>query len=134
MSIARFVPARRERLLTLLETGRSMEDACSEAAVSRSTVSKWAARGRLPGAEPDMADFARRLDAIREGRNAPLPTEDDVLRMAARAARKGSVQAMKLLLVELRRRRESGESGDEENPFAALDGLYEFAPKSRRAS
>ena len=133
MSSLRFDSVRRERLLVALETGRTLEDACVIAGVSRATVSKWAARGRR-GTDVDAEEFAQRLDAIREGAAEPLPGEEDVLRMLARAARKGSVRAMTALLVELRRANEQGDTRDPDDPFARLPGdvLYADQPARNR--
>jgi Homeodomain-like domain len=57
----------RERLLALLAVEYSTQEACAVAGISRQTVARWAARGRVPGAPAEHADFATRLDAIREG-------------------------------------------------------------------
>src|ERR1700681_2992292 len=62
-----FSIAIRERFLALLAVGYSVEAAAAAAGTSRTTVARWAARGREPGASPDHATFAARLDAIREG-------------------------------------------------------------------
>jgi hypothetical protein len=97
-----------------------MEEACAHVGVSRSTVARWAARGRAPGAAQDPASFAARLDGILEGRDGHLPSVDDVLLMLARAARKGSVTAMRELLAELRRSESVQPRKAEEDPFLAL--------------
>jgi hypothetical protein len=57
----------RERFLALLAVEYSTEEAAATAGISRQTVARWAARGRVPGARAEHADFAARLDAIREG-------------------------------------------------------------------
>lgn len=124
MRAGRFTPERRERLLVLLELGRSLEEACASAQITRATVAKWAARGRLPDADAEVADFARRLDAIRVGADGARLTEDDALRLLERAARRGSVAAIKALLQRL------GEEGEparepmceEVDPFSLLPG------------
>jgi transposase len=123
--------------LTLLGAGRNVEEACAAAGVGRSTVSRWAARGRVPGADQEAAEFAGCLDAIREGRDVARLTEDDALRLLERSARRGSVQAQKALLVELRRREQaaattealrgtrlpgSRREDEERDPFASLPG------------
>lgn len=97
MSRARFTPERRERFLTLMEAGRTMEEACADVGVSRVTVSKWRAEGRK-AEMGDKAVFAERLDAIRSGEGEARLQDDDVIRMLEVAARNGSVQAMRLLL------------------------------------
>jgi transposase len=129
--MATFTPERRERFLTLLGTGRNVEESCAGAGVGRSTVTRWAARGRERGADADAAEFAGRLDEIREGRGAPSLTVADLVRLLEKAARKGSVQAMKLLL-ERSDRKPAGLTArsDEQDPFSALPG-DELAPRRR---
>lgn len=119
-----FTAERRERLLTLLGAGRNVEEACASAGVGRSTVSRWAARGRGPGADADARSFAERFDAIREGRGEDRLSERDVLRLLERAARRGSVAAMKLLLERPWEGREApapASEDNEEDPFTALE-------------
>jgi transcriptional regulator with XRE-family HTH domain len=95
--MAQFTPERRERLLTLLETGRTLEESAADVGISTVTVRKWANGGRNGKSEPEI-EFARRLDAIREGEGEQRLAEADVVRLAEQAARKGSVTAMKILL------------------------------------
>jgi hypothetical protein len=123
----KFTADRRERLLTLLERGDSMEDACGDVGISRGTVSKWAARGRKPNAPDDgSAEFAFRLDEIREGLNDEGLSQQDVIRLLEKSARKGSVQAMKLLLDRPWEKKDDADTDDperkEQDPFAALEG------------
>ena len=93
--MSRFTPERRERLLTLLETGRSVEEAAADVGINPSTVARWAARGRA--GDEEAVEFAERFDAIRQGDGERL-SEDDVVRLLEQAAKKGSVTAMKVLL------------------------------------
>jgi hypothetical protein len=119
----------RERFLTLLERGDSIEDACADVGISRATVTKWAARGRKPDAPDDgSAEFAFRLDEIREGANEPSLSRDDVVKLLEKAARNGSVQAQKILLERLEKENAdtdgqgAGAQTEEADPFAALEG------------
>jgi hypothetical protein len=123
-----FTAERRERFLTLLEAGRNVEEACADVGVSRSTISKWAARGRS-GEDTDAAAFAERFDAVREGHTDASLTEADVLRLVERAARRGSVTAMKVLLDRFRRQAESKGGRSE---FDALDEFDRVADLQRR--
>jgi transposase len=104
MTRIKFDAAARERFLALLGAGRTIEEACATVGISRATVSKWRARGRRPGADDEAAAFAVAFDAIREGRGEQRLTADDALRLLEQSARKGSVQAQRALLAELRRR------------------------------
>jgi len=124
--VTRFTPDRRERFLTLLEVGRNVEEACAKVKVGRATISRWAASGREAEPGSERAEFARRFDDVRGRRTATSLTSADVVRMLEKSALKGSVQAMKLLLVRLEKQ-EGPEAApdaapDEEDPFAALEG------------
>lgn len=123
--MARFTPERRERLLTLLESGRSLEESCADVGVAKSTVNAWRHQGRkAEGGE--KAVFAERLDAIQSGDGEARLSEDDVVRMLERSARNGSVQAMRALLARFKEAREPDDDEEAEgpgDPFAAVDQL-----------
>jgi hypothetical protein len=126
----KFSPDLRERFLTLLERGDSIEDACADIGISRATITKWAARGRKSDAATDdgSAEFAFRFDEIREGLGESSLSRDDVLKLLEKAARNGSVQAQKILLERLEKKDadKDGQGTDgqaeEEDPFAKLPG------------
>ena len=131
--MAKFTAARRERFLTLLGAGRSVEEACAAAEVGRSTVTRRAARGRAPSAASDEAEFAGCFDAICDGRTDERLTSEDVMRLLERSARQGSVQAQKALLAEHRRRERvealrgtrlpgASDAPTDEDPFAVMLG------------
>jgi hypothetical protein len=121
--LTRFALERRERFLTLLETGRNVEEACAAVGVGRATVTRWAATGRADPGRAEHAAFADRYDAIREGRGDAGLAVVDVVRLLERAARAGSVQAMKLLLDRLDRTDSQETTADSErDPFTALEG------------
>jgi hypothetical protein len=73
---------RRERFLALLAVGKSVEEATAIVDVSRPTILRWAARGRVPDAMAEHARFAERFDAIRSqaddvaAQRRPEPAED----------------------------------------------------------
>jgi hypothetical protein len=123
-ALTRFTTARRERFLTLLETGRNVEEACATVKVGRATIGRWAASGRAPGARPDQLEFADRFDAIREGRADASLTIDDLVRLLEKAARQGSVQAMKLLLERVDRQAgaDAGPGSAKPDPLSMLPG------------
>jgi transposase len=84
-STPRFDLQARERLLALLTVGQSMEEATAAAGTSRTTVARWAARGRVEGAPPEYASFAKQLDAIRaakadEREEASAEDDEEALR------------------------------------------------------
>jgi transposase len=110
--MARFTAERRERFLTLLETGRNVEQAAADVGVNPSTVARWAARGRAD-ATAEAREFAERFDAIRGGDGERL-SEQDVIRALELAIRKGSVTAMKTWLDRYGEREESAPSTPDE--------------------
>jgi transposase len=122
----KFTAERRERFLTLLETGRNIEEACADVGVSRATVTKWAAKGRRPGATDDSVEFAFRLDEIRDGQRDANLNDDDLVRLLEKQARKGSVRAIQLLLERPWEKKSADTDGpdteQEQDPFAALEG------------
>lgn len=136
----KFTPDLRERFLTLLERGDSIEDACADIGISRATITKWAAKGRKPNAPDDgSAEFAFRLDEIREGLGDKGLSQGDVVRLLEKAARKGSVQAMKLLLERPWEKKDANADPKPEadpDPFAALEKGDQLAERRarRRAS
>lgn len=94
-----FTPEKRERFLTLIETGRTAKDAAEAVNISRTTVNKWVQAGRLDDAQPDKRAFAERYDALKVGPNPDgRLSQDDIIRLLEISARGGSVSAMKLLL------------------------------------
>src|SRR4051812_7804653 len=97
MAQEKFTAERRERFLTLLEVGRNQEEALADVGISRATVTKWAARGRTEKGTPAAA-FAERYDVVRGGLHSAELRRDDLVRLLERAARKGSIRAIQLLL------------------------------------
>lgn len=108
----RFTPERRERLLTLIEAGRTLEAACADVGISRGTVQKWRAKGRQDESG-EWAVFAERLDGMLHGTaGAERMAEEDVVGLVEAAARRGSVSAMKVLLDRFKEARERDGSED----------------------
>lgn len=120
---AKFTADRRERLLTLLETGRTVEEACADVEISRTTVNKWVTRGR--NGDPDAEAFAARYDQIRQrGDDAASLTPEDLVRRMEKLARDGSFQAIKYLLERAERRGE-GDLGDDTGQTDVFTGTPE---------
>lgn len=82
-----------------VEAGASLADAAREAGISTRSVNRWIARGRSEPEGP-YGSFAARVDAVRDARTLPDGplTRDELEALIARAARRGSVAAMKLAL------------------------------------
>ncbi len=103
-----------------------MAEASRTVGVPERTVQNWLARG---GREPEssFASFAEQAHAARADiRSGPLDLEE-LGEVVARAARGGSVQAMKLALEMLR-----DASRPDEKPTDALTALDELAARRSR--
>jgi transposase len=107
-----FTAERREQLLVALAAGASLTSACASVGVSRTTVYKWAARGRA-GA-PDAQEFSQRFDRVRLGA-CSRTAEEEIERTLEAGTRRGSVSAARALMALRRRRAE-----EEPDEFAGL--------------
>ena len=109
-------------LVALVAAGLSLPDACTQAEVPLDTVKTWLKRGRREDEGP-YAELSAAIDAARTS-EAPLGpmSEEELALVVSRAARKGSVQAMKLRsqqLSEVKRPRGSGDIFDTIDELAA---------------
>ena len=114
-----------ELLVELTAAGLSLADACVQAGVPLNTVKHWLRLGRKESSGP-RAEFADAIDAARAPK---LPTgplsEQELAEVISAAARKGSVQAMRLRWEQLKR---------EKAPAAdALGVVDEIAARRGRA-
>jgi|ERR1035441_1467013 hypothetical protein len=112
----RHAETRQQRFLAALETGSTIVRACKLAGVSRRTVERWRSRGRMVKADPSLAEFARRFDAA--GRMRPTSaarplTDAELAAVVEDAARRGSAESAKALLVERRREHRAQEASEE---------------------
>jgi len=108
--------------------GVSLADAARRAGISERTLYNWLKRGEH---EPDSTYgmFAAAVAAARDHSTQAPPMTDDALRVAvSRAARAGSIQAMRLYWEMLH-----ADTGDEEAPDDPLLALDELA-RWRRAN
>lgn len=98
MATSKFTPETHGALIERTAAGVSLPDACRALDLRLSTVKGWITRGRRE-ADGDHAEFVAALDAAREeARDRPGPMTREELRLeVSRAARNGSVQAMKLM-------------------------------------
>lgn len=113
-----------EAVLAALLAGLSEADAARQHGVAVRTVQRWLERGRE---DPDSAygSFARAVDGARADRALPdeLPADEgELLLVASRAARKGNVQAMRLVWEMLKVGDEGGEAGADD-PLREVDEL-----------
>jgi transposase len=127
---SKFTPENRDGLLELLADGLSLKDACREVGLREKTVKGWLTRGRQEEGT-DYAEFAAAVDSAREEaeqKEQPLD-EEELMLVASRAAKKGSVAAMKLVYEMLRAKK--GDSGGESEgkEFDDLEPDDELAPR-----
>jgi hypothetical protein len=90
-----------ESVLEALVAGVSGEDAARQHDISPRTVERWLARGRQDP-ESKYGPFAEAVDRARAERGLPPPDErpadpSELKILISKAARKGNVQAMRLL-------------------------------------
>lgn len=118
----RFTAEKRERFLTLMESGRTLGEAAGDIGVSRQTIANWRNRGRLGDGEAYVA-FAERMDAI--GVDDDGLTQDDLIRMLEKQARNNSIRAIQLLLERPweRKAEKKAEPQPPANPFAQVIDL-----------
>lgn len=119
----RFTDDVRARFVGLIEAGSPISEAAGRVGVSERTVHTWLARGRREAGTP-AAEFAVLVDAHLQGAADERLSEADVLRLVERAARKGSVAAMKMLLERFEKeKRGDGDETEKRDPLAEFDEL-----------
>lgn len=133
MAESKFTAKNKESVIALVGEGLSLADAARETGLSPETVDGWLKKSRRddPG---DYAGFAAEVDAARlecQQREEP-GTEEELKRITWIAAKKGSVQAMKLYWEMVRKSSDPDEVP--EDPFAALDGPVDLAVVRERKS
>ena len=120
MATSKFTPEIRETFTCLTEDGLTIADAARVTGIGEKTAKRWLARGRR---ETDGAyrDFADAVDRAREARDQAEPPLDpaELKAVVSRAAKKGSVQAMKLYWQMIRVEQQPG--SEPADPFAELD-------------
>lgn len=126
MAATKFTADNRAAALDLFSDGLTNADVARGIGVSAPTLKGWITRGRKEP-EGDYSDFAAAVEVARAlAEEAELPLDEDELKLhVAKAARKGSVAAMKLAWEIIRASTDpKGEgSGD---PLDALDGGEEL--------
>ena len=120
MTVSKFTPENRETFAALTEDGLTIADAARATGIGEKTAKRWLARGRRETSGA-YADFADAVDRAREARDQAEPPLDpaELKAVVSRAAKKGSVQAMKLYWEMIRAEEQPGPEPDD--PFAELD-------------
>lgn len=127
----KFTPENRAEILERTALGLTQADIARELDIRLPTLKKWIARGRREDAG-EYADFSRAYEAAREEAKArPEPMDEaELLIVVSEAARRGSVQAMKLRWEMICADRDDAEAEEPtEDPLAEV---YELA-EARRA-
>lgn len=130
MSRRKLTAEKRTAVIALVEEGLTLKDAAGRAGVSEGSLRNWLTKGRK-GGPPEYREFATAVDRARmkdgrpEVREGEVPdtetpgSEEDLRIVTWKAAKGGSVQAMKLYWEMLRSKDRDEQPQD---PFAALDG------------
>lgn len=121
----KWTPENRGALIERVAAGLSHQDACRAVGVSYPSLKAWMKRGRA--GDDEYAEFVQALEQAREQAKArPEPMdEEELLRVVSEAARKGSVQAMKLRWEMILADRNADEEEQPADPLAAIDELAE---------
>ena len=83
----KFTAGRKAIVLNSLRAGETIQQAATDAGVSRSTIQQHVAWGRSPNADDAERAFTRAFDAARAGEHLPPLTEADLLRLLERPTR-----------------------------------------------
>lgn len=135
MAASKFTAEICEGLVELVTDGLTIKDAALAMEVREKTVRNWLAKGRSEEDGPHAA-FAEAIEEAQqeaEVRAEPMD-RDELLLVVSKAARKGSVQAMKLMGEMLHANKDPA-SKKPKDAFEKLDEEDEFsAARKRRES
>ena len=122
MAASKWTADHREAFINLTRSGLGIADAARETGVREKTAKGWLARGRQE-TSGEYRDFTDAVEAARLERDqAEQPMDPDELKLVvSRAAKKGSVRAMKLRWEMIRAEQQPG--SEPADPFAALDSF-----------
>lgn len=122
MAASKFTPEITEGLIELIGDGLTIKDAALAMEVREKTVRNWLAKGRSEedGPHAAFADSIEEAQQVAEERVEPMD-RDELLLVVSKAARLGSVQAMKLMEEMLRRGANDDSDEKPSDPFDALD-------------
>jgi hypothetical protein len=119
VAASKFTEVTRTALIDRFAAGVSIRDACRALDIREGTVKGWITRGHRESDGP-YAEFLTAVEVARRNADDQRPMDEAELRqVAAAAARKGSVQAMKLVWELLRSDDEGG--CDAPDPFDDLE-------------
>lgn len=121
-----FTPETAERLLTGLRDGLSVEQACEQAGIPRSTFGTWMRKGaREDGGA--FRDFRVEVERARLQVHEGGLSEEELVRLLEGQARRGHIRAIHLLLMRPwdRERDRPAELADASDPLGAVVSLAE---------
>ena len=96
MAAARFSPELCKQIVSLFADGLNLPDVATAADIGEPTLRKWLTRGRKESGTPH-AQFAHDVDAAKKDAAESYPMDRaELARVVSRAARRGSIPAMKL--------------------------------------
>lgn len=123
----KYTPEARASLIGSIQAGLTYEDAARAAGISMPTLKLWLKKGH--DGDPEYAGFAIAFDAARKAakEQAEPMDEEELFRVVSEAARRGSVQAMKLRweMILADRDTDATEEPEEDKPLASVDSLAE---------
>jgi hypothetical protein len=124
--MTKFTPENRGGLIERTAAGVSLADASRDLGLRLPTVKGWLTRGRRESSGP-YTEFVAAIERARqEAADRPGPMTRDELRLrVSEAARKGSVQAMKLMNELLRGDEIDAMNARGADPFAEMMGETE---------
>lgn len=122
MAASKFTTETTEGLIELVGDGLTIKDAALAMEVREKTVRNWLAKGRSDedGPHAAFAEAIEEAQQVAEERVEPMD-RDELLLVVSKAARLGSVQAMKLMEEMLRRGANDDSDEKPSDPFDALD-------------
>lgn len=132
MASTKFTPEITEGIIELVGDGLTLKDAALAVEVREKTVRNWLAKGRSEDDGPHAAFAEAIAEAQQEAESQEEPMDrEELLLVVSKAARKGSVQAMKLMEEMLRANKDPGDEKPQD-PFDALDAEDELARQRKR--
>jgi len=125
-----FTPQQRETVITLIERGQSVKDACQSVGISERTFRQWVKDGNQAADGSDKAIFARRYEIAKIRQADQGLTEDELVKLLESVARdKRSIRAIELLLCQPWKRSKDLIHDEPEKPKSMADELAEFRAK-----
>lgn len=122
-----FTPEQRETVITLIERGETVKDACTRVGISERTFRQWVKDGNQAADGSEKAIFARRYEVAKIRQAEHGLSEDELVKLLESVARdKRSIRAIELLLCQPWRRSKDLIHEEPEKPKSMADELAEL--------